>query len=49
MSFKIKKIDKIKQLKSLSRIHTIKMKLGERVEKDKKKYNRKQKHKKPYY
>ena len=48
MSFKIKKvkkIDKVKHLKSLSRVYTMDMKLGESVERDRKKYNRKEKYK----
>jgi hypothetical protein len=46
MSFKIKKpkkLDKVKHIKSLSRIYTSQMKLGESVERDRKKYNRKEK------
>ena len=51
MSFKIKKvkkIDKVKHLKSLSRVYTMDMKLGESVERDRKKYNRKEKFRKNY-
>tara|TARA_Y100000310_G_C20565392_1_gene755212 strand:+ start:983 stop:1150 length:168 start_codon:yes stop_codon:yes gene_type:complete len=51
MSFKIKKvkkIDRVKHLKSISRIYTSQMKLGESVERDRKKYNRKEKYRKNY-
>ena len=45
---KVKELNKIKHIKAIARIYTSQMKLGEKVEKDKSKYTRKQKHKKNY-